>query len=137
MRGAEFHPDDRSAFFSLKNESPGTRPGLCCLMLAKILEAVVQAGAHDVRGELDIVRSRGAASGAAAEVAEIDIEIFELGSPRTVDRIFEAGTQRPADLHLAGTRITGHVCADVAISETARDEGHEAVHRETDAAARG
>ena len=56
-------------------------------------EPVVQAAAHDIGLETDIVR-RGATGTAAIEFAEIDVEIFQLHAPIRQHRIFGAAADR-------------------------------------------
>ena len=56
------------------------------------LELVVHAGAHDVRGEVDVVCDRAASSAPHSNAAEIHVEIFDLGSPVRSKRTLEART---------------------------------------------
>src|SRR5215212_6861304 len=81
-------------------KSPGPRPGTwfaarrsvrdACLEPRedRSREAVVQAGADDVLFEGHVVRDR-AASRAAVELAEVDVEIFDLGRPVAEEGVFE------------------------------------------------
>src|SRR5215471_13262293 len=61
-------------------------------------EAVVDSAAHLVFVEVDIVRRGRTAAQSAIEVAEIDVEIFDLGAPRPADRILGADAGGPAEL---------------------------------------
>src|SRR5436190_12350117 len=58
-------------------------------------ESVVQAGAHNVLLEGHIVRDR-AAGAVAVELAEVGVEIFDLGGPVAEEGVFEAAADRPA-----------------------------------------
>src|SRR3569623_626609 len=71
---------------------------------ARGLEAEVDTGADDVGLERHVVgRTRDARAGRAAiELAEVDVEIFELDAPVRPHRVFHAETRGPADLGLGG-----------------------------------
>ncbi len=99
-------------------------------------ELVVQAGAHHVFLEADVVRQRRGEGG--AEAAEIDVEVFDLGGPVAEEGVFEAGAGGPADAGFAGAqrqRIDRRL--DVAECGAAGDVRHEPIEGVADAAARG
>ena len=60
-------------------------------------ELVVQAAAHDVGRERHVGRIAAGAGRVAGHLAEIDVEIFELGRPVVDEGVFDAGADRPAD----------------------------------------
>jgi hypothetical protein len=78
-------------------------------------EVIVDSGAHDIGGQ---VRIRAGDRGAAAE---IDIEIFELGTPRPIEVVFEAAAGAPASLGLAGATERRDRVLDVAEGAAAGD----------------
>jgi asparagine synthase (glutamine-hydrolysing) len=102
-------------------------------MLGRMDEAVVETGANDVGLERRI-RS-GQADAAAA--AEIDIEIFELGGPRSGNRGFDAATPGPAGLGRGRVGEASQRRLDVAEGRAAGHVRQETVERIADAAARG
>ena len=44
-------------------------------------EMIIQSGTHDIVVLRDIIRRRNAATGAAIEIAEVDVKIFGLHRP--------------------------------------------------------
>src|SRR5439155_492656 len=101
-------------------------------------ELIVQAEAHDVRLEADIVRDCAAAD-AAIELAEVDVEIFDLGGPVAQEGVFEAAAEGPAELRGAGRGgqpETGRGGLDVAERAAGREVRQEASKGVADAAAR-
>src|SRR5207247_1347199 len=105
--------------------------------LRRLLELVVQPRADDVRVELDVVRRHRSAGRAAIELAEIDVEIFELGRPVADEGVFDAKAGGPAGLRLAGAGEAWRRRLDVAERAARGDVGQEAVERVADAAAQG
>ena len=72
-------------------KAPGRTPGLFLFDAFCRSEPVIKTGAHDIAAEV-CIRSRGSG------IAEIDIEIFDLGGPRPGDRRFNAAADGPAGL---------------------------------------
>src|SRR5690242_3468347 len=82
-------------------KSPGTKfRGFVQSFCSTRLEAVVDARAHDVLVEADI----GAAghAGRAVRLAEIGVEVLELGAPRADDVRLDAGAERVTRARLIG-----------------------------------
>src|ERR1035437_8683373 len=100
------------------------------------LEAVVDAGAHQIGGEAH-VGGRAAWHDAAASLAEIDIEIFDLGGPRSGDGRLKTAAAGPAGPGggLAAERVRRRL--DVAEGRAAGDVGHEAAEGIAEPATRG
>src|SRR3569833_3172904 len=114
-------------------KSPGTRFRGFMHSLVLCLEAVVQASAHDVLVEADVGTADDA--GRAVRLAEIGIEVLELGAPRAYDVGVDAAAERVARARLviaAEHRRT----LDVADRQTAGDVRHHAIERVADTAAR-
>jgi len=63
-------------------------------------ELIVQAAAHDVAGEGCGHRIAAGTGCVAGRLAEIDIEIFDLGRPVIDEGIFDASARGPAGLGL-------------------------------------
>src|ERR1035437_591441 len=117
-------------------KSPGPRSGAFLQLCDRVgLEAVVETRAHQIGVEVHVGRD-GAASHRAVCLAEIDIEIFDLRGPRTGDRSLEAAAESPANPGVAHASETNRGCLDVAEGGAAGDEGHEAIERVADPAAR-
>src|ERR1041384_4582700 len=98
---------------------------------AILSKAIVETGPHDISLEFCV----GASDGAAA--AEIDVEIFDLGAPRTIEGVFEAAADGPAGLGVAGAADAADVVLDVADGKTAGHVRHEAVNCVAKPAAHG
>src|SRR5690348_8079290 len=98
-------------------------------------EVVVDAAAHEVAAEVDVGR-RAAGGGAAVRLAEIGIEVLDLGAPRADDGSFDAAAERPAyaGFGFAAERGRG---LHVAEGGAAGDVRHHATESVADAAARG
>src|SRR5580704_4273084 len=123
---------------SAKIKTPGFWPrGLSFEHSPRRSESVVDAGAHEVGGERHVVGHQGAASDAAIQLAEVDVEIFGLGGPVAGDGEFEARTHRPAGIGGVGAGEARGRSADIAERGAAGDEGHEAVGGVTEPAAHG
>src|SRR5665647_2212461 len=114
-----------------KKRAPEFAPGVWSFWLMPRLEAVVQAGAHGVGLEARVRTKR------RAVAAEIDVEVFDLGGPRTGKRRFEAATEGVAGLGVARLASAGDRVLHAANGKTAGDIGHEAIEGITDTAARG
>src|SRR3954454_22694880 len=75
--------------------------------------AVVEADAHDVVGEATGLRddlSQRRRGERLLGLAEVDVEVLELGGPATPDDPFDARTRGPAGLHVlegSGVRRAG------------------------------
>src|SRR3974390_1569617 len=100
-------------------------------------EVIVQTGADDVGAVVDVRRdARHADAGPAARLAEIGVEVFDLGGERTGDCGFDPRAAGPAGLPLGRAAEYGRGL-QIADSETAGDVGQQAVERVADAAADG
>src|SRR3954468_19640939 len=108
----------------------------CRSMMKTKSEAVIQTSAHHVAAEVHIGRQR-ARSRRATDVAEIDIEIFDLGGPIGDDRGFDAAAGGPTDLGVACSGKAHLIGMDAADGEAAGDVRHPAIERVAEAAARG
>src|SRR5664279_5265386 len=99
------------------------------------LEVVVYATPNDAGLERD-VGGHAACRHVAARLAEIDIEIFDLGRPGALEGVFEAAAGGPTDLgrRLRSAADRRHI--DVAKGRAAGEEGQPAIHGIADAAAR-
>ena len=76
-------------------KAPGRTPGLFLFDAFCRSEPVIETRAHDVGAEARV------GPGDRAAVAEIDIEIFDLGGPRSSNRRFEAAADGPAHFGVA------------------------------------
>src|SRR4029077_9977034 len=95
-------------------------------------ETIVQTGAYNVGAEVDVGCQR-AATRWTVHIAKIDVQVFDLCRPWTGNCRFQAAAKRPPDVRVAAARETRWICLDVAERNAARDVGHEAVERVTDA----
>src|SRR5262249_34566071 len=97
-------------------------------------EAVVQAEADDVFLEGDIAVRGAAGRRAAGRLAEIDVEIFDLGRPSTQEGVFEADAGRPAKLGFGLSRAARDRHLDVAERCATSDVRQPAIEGIADAA---
>src|SRR5262245_12149965 len=97
-------------------------------------EPVVQAGAHEMRAEVDVAGRKAAAAG---DVAEIDIEVLELGGPVAGERAFDTRADGPSDVGLARAPDAGLRRLHFAERNAAGHVRHPAVKRPAEAAAAG
>src|SRR5581483_1133770 len=122
---------------SVKSKSPGPRSGAFAWSLVACSELPVQATAHDVRVERDVVVRGHAAIDAAIEAAEIDVEVLGLGAEIIGDRVFDAAAERPAGTRVARTGEARHVGLDFAEGCAPGHVRHEAIERVAEATAHG
>src|SRR5581483_9989642 len=98
-------------------------------------KAIVDAGADDIGLERDVERRAATVTGAiAGGLAQIGVEIFDLGRPRTADGEFENRAQSPAN---PGRRTDGASSRRkllIAERGAAGDVGQEAIEGVADAA---
>src|SRR5436309_11419480 len=106
----------------MMKKAPDRSPRLCLCLFCERLEAIVDAATHDVRMEVYVGRQC-AASARTVRVAEIDIEIFDLGGPRTGDGRFDAAAHRPARIGVGRAAEARYRRLDVADGETTGDVG--------------
>src|SRR6478609_463918 len=100
------------------------------------LEPVVHASAHNIGVEVHIGCETGAGD-AAALVAEIDVEIFDLCGPWADDRGFQPAAECPSGLGFGRASKADLRCLDIADGEAAGQVRHEPIKRITDASAHG
>src|SRR4051812_4489465 len=101
-------------------------------------EAVVDADADQIGLEADVVRRDTAAGHAAVELAEVGVEIFDLGRPVAAEGVFDADAGGPADLRLADRGAGGVDRLDVAVGGAGGDVRQPAVPAgKAEAGARG
>src|SRR5664280_555244 len=113
----------------------GTRPALLRSLQTSRLEVVVYATPNDAGLERD-VDGHAACRQAAARLAEIDIEIFDLGGPGAHEGVFEAAAAGPTKPGIGFRRAADRRHLDVAKCRAAGDVGHPAIHGIADAATR-
>src|SRR5688572_25583764 len=103
--------------------SPGPcGPGLRVCRALFLLEAVVHTRTYDVELQIDIGR-HAAGKHAAGRVAEIGIEILELGRPSSGKNALDADAHGPARIGVFRSRESGDVGFDVSDGEATREVG--------------
>src|SRR5262249_12816338 len=94
-------------------------------------EAEIHAAADQLLVELDVGVGPEPAGGSAAQCAEIDMQVLDLGAEIADERELDAGTSRPAGIGVARSPDpeTRHRSLDVADRETARHVRQNAIER--------
>src|SRR5450759_2205243 len=112
-------------------KAPGRTSGLFLFDAFCRSEPVIETRAHDVGAEARV------GPGDRAAVAEIDIDVFGLGGPRSSNRRFEAAADGPAHFGVARVADAGDRRLDVAEGCAAGHVGHEAIEGIAETAAHG